>query len=94
MAETLREAGYHTMHIGKWHLGRERKACWPRDQGFDEDLMMASGLFLPVDDPNVVNAELPFSSLDRFLWARVQFAVMQGGGDWFAPEGLSDGLFH
>ena len=92
VAETLREAGYHTMQIGKWHLGRER-GMLPRDQGFDEDLMMASGLFLPVDDPNVVNAELPFSSIDRFLWARLQFAVMQDGGEWFEPEGYLTDYF-
>ena len=67
---------------------------WPKDQGFDEDLMMASGLFLPVDDPNVVNAKLPFSSLDKFLWARVQYAVMQGGWRLVRAQGLSDGLFH
>ena len=93
VAETLREAGYHTMQIGKWHLGRER-GMLPRDQGFDEDLMMASGLFLPVDDPNVVNAELPFSSIDRFLWARLQFAVMQDGGEWFEPEGYLTDYCH
>ncbi|MDC0959760.1 sulfatase-like hydrolase/transferase [Planktomarina temperata] len=92
MAETLREAGYHTMHIGKWHLGRER-GMLPKDQGFDEDLMFASGLFLPVDDPNVVNAELPFSSIDKFLWARLQYAVMQDGGDWFAPKGYLTDYF-
>jgi len=54
---------------------------------------MASGLFLPVDDPNVVNAKLPFSSLDKFLWARVQYSVMQGGGDWFAPKGYLTDYF-
>lgn len=86
VAEALQDAGYHTIQIGKWHLGRER-GMLPKDQGFDEDLMFASGLFLPIDDPNVVNAELPFSSIDKFLWARMQYAVMQDGGDWFEPEG-------
>lgn len=94
IAETLRDAGYHTMHIGKWHLGRER-GMLPKDQGFAEDLMFASGLFLPIDDPNVVNAELPFSSIDKFLWARMQYAVMQDGGDWFEPDGyLTDYFTH
>lgn len=92
MAETLRDAGYHTMHIGKWHLGRER-GMLPKDQGFNEDLMFASGLFLPSDDPNVVNAKLPFSSIDKFLWARMQYAVMQDGGDWFEPDGYLTDYF-
>jgi len=30
IAEVLRDAGYHTCHAGKWHLGED-----PRDQGFD-----------------------------------------------------------
>lgn len=92
MAETLRDAGYHTMHIGKWHLGRER-GMLPKDQGFNEDLMFASGLFLPSDDPKVVNAKLPFSSIDKFLWARMQYAVMQDGGDWFEPDGYLTDYF-
>ena len=67
-AETLKDAGYYTAHIGKWHLGRGPVFA-PLSQGFDESLMMASGLFLPVDDPNVVNAYLPWDPIDKFLWA-------------------------
>lgn len=92
VAELLQDQGYHTVHIGKWHLGRS-EGMWPEDQGFDESLMMASALYLPTDDPNVVNAELPFSSIDKFLWARSQYAVMQNGGDWFAPEGYLTDYF-
>ena len=33
LAETLKQAGYHTAFIGKWHLGHE--PWWPRKQGFD-----------------------------------------------------------
>ncbi len=33
VAEVLRQAGYFTGHIGKWHLGK--KGFWPGDQGFD-----------------------------------------------------------
>ncbi len=33
VAEILREAGYATGHVGKWHLGP--KGFWPEDQGFD-----------------------------------------------------------
>ena len=67
LAEILRDNGYRTLHIGKWHLGRTQ-GMWPHDQGFDESLMMASALYQPIDDPDVVNATLPFSSIDRFLW--------------------------
>lgn len=74
IAETLQPLGYHSVHIGKWHLGRNLpfRAI---TQGFDESLLMASGLFLPEHDPNVVNAKLPFDPIDRFLWARMDFAA-------------------
>lgn len=34
LAETLHAAGYHTAHIGKWHLGTT-EPHWPERQGFD-----------------------------------------------------------
>jgi arylsulfatase A-like enzyme len=34
LAEALRDAGYRTAHIGKWHLGLTRPH-WPEAQGFD-----------------------------------------------------------
>ena len=33
--ELLRAAGYHTRHIGKWHLGFHNREAWPVQQGFD-----------------------------------------------------------
>ena len=34
IAEVLSEAGYNTVHIGKWHMG-DIKEAWPIYQGFD-----------------------------------------------------------
>lgn len=34
IAEALKDAGYQTAFIGKWHLGEESK-YWPEHQGFD-----------------------------------------------------------
>jgi arylsulfatase A-like enzyme len=34
LAEVLRDAGYHTAHIGKWHLGLTQPH-WPERQGFE-----------------------------------------------------------
>ena len=42
IAELLKERGYHTIHLGKWHLG-EAKGMRPEDQGFDESLGFMPG---------------------------------------------------
>ena len=89
-AETLKDAGYYTAHIGKWHLGRGPVFA-PLSQGFDESLMMASGLFLPENDPNVVNAYLPWDPIDKFLWAILDYAASFNESserdNWFEPKG-------
>lgn len=36
LARTLRAAGYHTWHVGKWHLGR--RSTWPERHGFDVNI--------------------------------------------------------
>ncbi len=86
LAEVLEPLGYHTMHIGKWHLGSSAEFR-PNAQGFDETVMMESGLFLPEDDPQVVNAKLGFDPIDQFLWARMQYATSYNGGELFEPKG-------
>ncbi|WP_395444077.1 sulfatase-like hydrolase/transferase [Caulobacter sp. UC70_42] len=54
IAEALKTRGYHTVHLGKWHLGGV-KGSRPEDQGFDESLgfMAGASLFAPVGDPSV-----------------------------------------
>ena len=88
IAEVLRDKGYKTCHIGKWHLGRKNGMA-PHEQGFDQSLLMASALYLPEDDPNVVNAKLDFDPIDQFLWARLNFAnsFNSGDEDRFEPGG-------
>lgn len=88
VAELLKEKGYYTAHIGKWHLGRS-EGLKPNDQGFDDSLLMASGLFLPEEDPNVVNAKLDFDPIDRFLWSGMTYAASfnNGGDERFLPGG-------
>ncbi|WP_426168382.1 sulfatase-like hydrolase/transferase [Sandarakinorhabdus sp. DWP1-3-1] len=87
IAEQLKSRGYHTLHLGKWHLG-EAKGMRPEDQGFDESLGFIIGgqKFLPDDDPNVVNSKQDFDPIDKFLWANLPFSVQYNGSPRFAPD--------
>ena len=88
LAESLQSRGYHTVHIGKWHLGRKHGMA-AHEQGFDESLLMASGLYLPEDHPEVVNAKLDFDPIDQFLWSALTYAnsYNSGNDDRFEPGG-------
>lgn len=99
IAEALKPAGYHTVHIGKWHLG-EAQALQPQSQGFDESAAILAGgaMFMREDDPQVVNAKLPWDPIDRFIWPNLRHAVTVNGGprmearghmtDYFADEAM------
>ena len=88
IAELLRDSDYYTAHIGKWHLGREN-GMGPNAQGFDDSLLMTSGLYLPEDHPDVVNAKLDFDPIDRFLWSAMRYAASFNttSDDVFEPGG-------
>ena len=87
IAEMLRERGYHTLHLGKWHLGGT-KGARPEDQGFDESLgFMAGGsMFLPKNHPDVVNSKQDFDPIDKFLWGALPFFVEFNGSAPFEPS--------
>ena len=45
--EMIKPQGYHSVHVGKWHLGGSKDFI-PTNHGFDESLWIESGsLFLP-----------------------------------------------
>ncbi|QGZ94795.1 sulfatase-like hydrolase/transferase [Terricaulis silvestris] len=88
IAEVMHDQGYHTLHLGKWHLG-EAPEMRPEAQGFDESLgfMAGAAMYMRPNDPDVINAELPFDPIDRFLWANLPYAVQLNGGQRFRPRG-------
>jgi arylsulfatase A-like enzyme len=49
IAEVLKQAGYQTCHIGKWHLGR--KEYFPETQGFDININGTRGGVATFFDP-------------------------------------------
>ncbi|HYC24226.1 MAG TPA: sulfatase-like hydrolase/transferase [Candidatus Bathyarchaeia archaeon] len=88
IAELLKGRGYHTIFFGKWHLG-ETPPARPEARGFDETLGFLPGasLYLPKNDPRVVNSFQDFDPIDKFLWANLPFAVTNNGSRRFAPGG-------
>jgi arylsulfatase A-like enzyme len=94
LPELLRTRGYRTIMLGKWHLG-EAAPMRPTSRGFDEFLGFHQGaaMYLPREDPAVVNSVQDFDPIDRFLWANLSFAVRKDQGPRFEPAGyLTDYL--
>ncbi|MCE2681288.1 MAG: sulfatase-like hydrolase/transferase [Burkholderiales bacterium] len=87
LAKLLAGAGYHTVHLGKWHLG-EAAEFSPKVHGFKESLGFLAGasMYLPENHPDVVNAQQDFDPLDRFLWAAQPWRVAYNQGPNFAPS--------
>ncbi len=65
IAEQLKEVGYQTWHVGKWHLGDDEK-YWPENQGFDINIggwakgspykskdLGYNGYFIPYGNPRL-----------------------------------------
>jgi len=86
IAETLKNAGYYTAHIGKWHLGSVN-GMRPEDQGFDDSLYMSGMLYMPEDHPQVVNAKRENNNIERMIWASAIYAAQFNGGEPFQPKG-------
>ena len=87
IAEILQDTGYYTAHIGKWHLGDSRGKLdiyHPNDQGFDDSLILASGLYLPENHPDVVNAKFNHG-VDKMVWASSQFSASFNKSPEFTP---------
>jgi len=92
IAELLRSRGYHTVHLGKWHLG-EARGMRPEDQGFDESLGFMPGASKYEPDTAGPDAKLPGDPLDRLLWMGLTDAVQLNGGPPFhAGEYMTDYL--
>ncbi len=87
LPELLKEKGYHSVALGKWHLGSSAGSL-PNDQGFDEFLgfLSGAGLYLPEGGDNVINSKQDFDNIDKFLWANLKYGVRYNKGDRFKPS--------
>jgi arylsulfatase A-like enzyme len=67
----------------------------PTARGFDEYLgfLQGAAMYLPKDDPEVVNSVQDFDPIDKFLWANLSYNVRKDAGPRFTPGGyLTDYL--
>ena len=85
IAEVLKDEGYYTAHIGKWHLG-QKKGSHPIDQGFDDSLSMVGTLYLPQNHPDVVNARNHNDPIDNMVWTVGRFSASFNKSNQFQPE--------
>ena len=86
IAEVLKEAGYYTAHIGKWHLGGNQETR-PENQGFDDSLYMKGMLYLPEEHPEVINAKREGDGIERMVWTTARYTADFNGGAQFEPDG-------
>ncbi|MDE2361700.1 MAG: sulfatase-like hydrolase/transferase [Hyphomicrobiales bacterium] len=87
IGDIMKKAGYHTIMLGKWHLGGT-PATAPEARGFDEALAFYDGasMYLDEGDPRAENSKQDFDPIDKFLWANLPFAVRYNGGKRFEPD--------
>jgi len=85
IAEVLKDKGYYTAHIGKWHLG-QMDGSHPIDQGFDDSLSMIGTLYLPEDHPEVVNSRNYNDPIDTMIWTVGRFSASFNKSNHFEPE--------
>jgi len=83
----LKPKGYHSIFLGKWHLGGT-DISRPNAKGFDESLgfMAGASRFALSSDPNIEESHQDFDPIDKFLWANLPFAVSYNNSRWFHPN--------
>ena len=82
VAEMLKEAGYTTGMVGKWHLG-DNYPSRPQDQGFDYTLRhLSGGIGQPGDWPNTKKGQRSY--FDPILWKN---------GEMFQSKGYCTDVF-
>lgn len=80
LAEALRDEGYHTAHLGKWHLGEE--PYYPEHQGFERNVggmhggSPPGGYFLPN------NLDLPKAKEGEYLTDHLTDRALEIIEDW------------
>ncbi|MGA1204666.1 MAG: sulfatase [Opitutales bacterium] len=83
LAEILKEHGYRTGYVGKWHLG-ETEEFWPEHQGFDVNIGGHSkgsppgGYYSPYDNPRLPSGQDGEYLTDRLTDEGIRFMRESG----------------
>lgn len=87
LGSALREGGYATWHVGKWHLGTS--PYYPEKHGFDVNIggceygLPKNGYFSPYNIPNLVNGEDGEYLTDRLTREAVKLIEQHDGKNPF-----------
>jgi len=87
LARTLKNAGYATAHIGKWHMGGGRDvndAPWPKEYGFDESWTTWEGMGPGIDsDPDSKGKYKPYQRTAVFVDKAINFIKRSKGKPFY-----------
>lgn len=93
IAEVMKEAGYHTYMVGKWHLGMHGMEKWPLQRGFDRYYGILSGAAsylrpqgirgLTMDNSELPPPRAPYYTTDAFTDHALEFLKSRTDSDPF-----------
>ncbi len=87
IAAALRDAGYATYHVGKWHLGGEQ--YWPENHGFDQNVagchwgLPGNGYFSPWGNPRLEDGPEGEYLTDRLTDEAIRLIRSSGSQPFF-----------
>ncbi len=89
LASALKEGGYRTYHVGKWHLGAE--PYWPEQHGFDVNIggcgwgmpRGANGYFSPYGNPRLTDGPAGEYLTDRLTDEAITLIKQPGDAPYF-----------